>query len=226
MSDPFAAAQVAPSTPDAFQANVDSDDPFATSSDYAGGDFTPSPGLENLKGRTVIMIPRKFDPNAKDPNDPNGQKTRELYTVDLVVLNGGELRYYYNQKADPSATPPREAAVLEYVVEDVSPDKPFTVSGFWVPQGAVIGKLKKAHKEGRPFLGVPAMVPVKADRERGVTPAQVEKTVADWVARGRQGNRPRYSWVLDDGPTSNMDRAAAVKWWAANREHIPAITPA
>lgn len=223
MSDPFAAAQVAPeSRPDAFTGNVDTDDPFATSSDYRGGDFTPSAPLESLKGRTVVMIPRKLDPNAADPNNPG--KTRELYTVDLTVLTGGRLAYFYKQKADPEANPPREEAMLEHVVEDVSPDNPFTIKGYWVPQGAVIGKLKKAHAEGRPFLGTVAMVPTKADKDRGVTAAQVQKSVEDWIGRGRVGARPRYTWVLEDPDPAG--RAAAVAWWKANRESIPAITTA
>ena len=226
-TDPFAAAQVgatatAPATngADPFTAAGDMDDPFATSSDYRGGDFTPSAPIENLQGRLVVMIPRKLDPNAPDPNNPG--KTREQYTVDLTVLTGGRLAYWYKQKADAERGIPEE--MKEYVVEDVSPANPFTILGYWVPQGAIIGKLKQAHANGRPYLGVPAMIPVKADRDKGKTAAQVRAEVAAWIERGRQGARPRYTWVLED-PTPEQ-RAAAVQWWSANKANIPSITPA
>lgn len=222
-TDPFASAQVtttASTAPagDAFTAPADMDDPFATSSDYRGGDYTPSPTLEALQGRLVVMIPRVLDPNAKDPNNPGD--TREQYTVDLTVLDGGRLTYFYNVKGDPEKGTQDETK--EWVVEDISGDKPFTVTGYWVPQGGVIGKLKKAHKDGRPYLGVPGMVPTKADRDRGVTAAQVRQNVAAWVARNRQGARPRYTWTLEDPDTTQ--RGIAVAWWKANRESIAPIT--
>lgn len=227
MSDPFAAAQVSPATAgDPFTSAHNMDDPFATSSDFKGGDFTPSPTLEVLKGRVVVMIPRSLDANAKDPNDPSGQKTREVYTVDLTVLDGGELRYHYNKRGNPEATraEDREDQVLEYVVDDVSADKPFTVARFWVPQAGVIGKLKQAHANGRPYLGVPAIVPVKADRDKGKTTEQVVREVESWIQRGRVGNRPRYSWTLAD-PTPEQ-RAAALAWWKREAANIAPITPA
>jgi hypothetical protein len=223
MSDPFAAAQVGTATqsrPDAFTSNVDTDDPFAKSSDYRGGDYTPAAPLEVLKGRTVVMIPRKLDPNATDPNNPG--ETREQYTVDLTVLDGGRLTYFYKVKADPEKGTPER--MEEMVVEDISPATPFSITGYWVPQGAIIGKLKKAHAEGRPYLGVVAMVPVKADRDKGKTAAQVTAEFEAWVARQRQGARPRYTWVLEDPTPAGHE--AAVNWWKANRETIPAITTA
>lgn len=222
-TDPFAAAQVgatATAPADPFTAPVDMDDPFATSSDYRTGDFTPSAPLESLKGRLVVMVPRSLDPNAADPNNPG--KTREQYTVDLYVLNGGRLSFWYKVKADAERGTPEE--MKEYVVDNVSPTEPFVVLNYWVPQGAIIGKLKKAHANGRPFLGTVAMIPVKADRDKGKTAAQVEAEVAAWIERNRVGARPRYTWVLND-PTPE-ERAAAIGWWGANRDNIPAITPA
>lgn len=226
MSDPFAAAQVSPAAPasDPFTGAHDMDDPFATSSDFRGGDFTPSPTLEVLKGRVVVMIPRSFNPSAKDPNDPTGQKTRELYTVDLAVLDGGKLAYTYKRKGNPEATDPkdREDTYPEFSV-DVTPDSPFVVKGFWVPQGGVIGKLKQAHANGRPYLGVPAIVPVKADRDKGKTAADVQRDLDNWVARGRTGPRPLFSWVLAD-PTE-AQRQIARDWWKREAANIAPIVP-
>jgi hypothetical protein len=239
MSDPFAeanlngaasngtstATQERPANGDPFVDPADLDDPFATRSDLRT-DFTPSPSLEALQGRLVVMIPRSLDPNAKDPNDPSGEKTREVYTVDLTVLTGGELKFFYNQKGNPEAQDPadRQDKLVEFVVPDVSVENPFSVEGFWVPQGGVIGALKKVHKAGRPYLGVPTMVPVKADREKGITAAMVQANFAQWEAAGRKTNRPKYTWTLAD--PSPAERPLAIKWWAANRGSIKAITPA
>lgn len=230
-ADPFAAVQVpaaaaaASAAParDAFTPATDSADPFAVSSDFRG-DFIPSPGIESLAGRLVVMIPRKLDPNAPDPNNPG--QTREVYTVDLTVLDGGKLEYIYKEKADPeSADPARRMDQLKtWTVEEVSPASPFQIPGYWVPQGGLIGRLKKAHASAAPFLGVPAMVPTKAQRDKGVTAAQVRQEYAQWVQMGRQTARPKYTWAMDD-PTS-AQRAVAVAWWSTARATIPAITPA
>lgn len=235
MTDPFAQAQVsgtatttAPSNgtapADPFTGTADMADPFATSDTYRGGDFTPSPTLEALQGRMVAMFPRTLDPNAKDPNNPG--QTREQYTVDLYVLNGGRLSYFYTQKGNPEAqnAEDRQDQVKEYVVEDVSPTNAFHVASYWVPQGGVIGKLKKAHRDGVPFLGVPTMVPTKADRDKGKTNAQVKAEVDAWVARQRQGARPRYTWSLET-PTPDV-RQGAIQWWAAAKGEVEPINRA
>jgi hypothetical protein len=229
MSDPFAAANLngnadngtATATMDPTVDPATMDDPFGTGSEFRGGSFTPSPSLEALDGRLCVMIPRKFDPTAKDPNDPEGKKTRELYTVDLYVLTGGRLAYFYNEKPDQEAG--REGGLKEYVVEEVSPESPFSIQGFWVPQGGIIGTLKKIHAAGRPLLGCPDIVPTKPEREKGVTPAQARKAFEAWDAAGRKTQRPKYAWSMAD-PTGDQ-RAVAVKWWMANRSDLAPITP-
>lgn len=226
-SDPFAAVQVpaaqaAPATAgtpvtDPFTPAVDKDDPFATNSDFRG-DFTPSPTLEVLQGRLVVMIPRSLDPEAKDPNNPG--KTREVFTVDLTVLDGGPLEYTFKRKADPEKGTPETWE--KYDAGNVTPDSPFTVEGFWVPQGVLIGKLKKAHASGAPFLGVVSMGPTKDQRDRGVTAAQVREAYASWVAAGKPGNSPKFAWSLEDPDATR--RAAAVAWWGRVRSTIKPIT--
>lgn len=228
MSDPFASVQVPSANgatatlprkdSDPFTSSHDMDDPFATSSDLrGGGDFVPSPGLEILDGRLLVMIPRTLQKDAKDPNDPTGQKTREVYTVDLTVLDGGHLSYPYKVKGDPEKGTQDEWKQWEA-------DCPFTVKGYWVPQGALIGKLKSAHADGRPYLGVLSMGPTKNQRDRGVTAAQVQADYQGWIQRGKVGNRPMYSWRLTD--PSAEQRAAALQWWKANKDQIAPITPA
>ena len=221
-SDPFAAVQVPGATKsgqDPFTPATEVDDPFVKSSDLRG-DFIPSPTIETLAGRLVVMIPRKLDPAAKDPNNPG--ETREVYTVDLTVLDGGPLTYDYKSKGDPEKGTPDEWKTWD--AGNVTPENPFTIEGYWVPQGGLIGRLKKAHQAGAPFLGVPAMIPTKPQRDKGVTSAQVRTEYAQWVERGKPGARPKYSWALDD-PTPEQ-RAAAVAWWGRVRGTIAPITPA
>lgn len=222
-ADPFADVQV-PSArlastpkaaPDPFTAATDTDDPFATSSDFRG-EFTPSPPIESLAGRLLVMIPRKFDPSAKDPFDPDGVKTRELYTVDLTVLTGGTLEFQYKSKGDPergTADEWKTVTITEF---------PHTIAGFWVPQGGLIGKLKQSHDKGVPFLGVLEMGPQKTQRDKGVTAAQVQADYASWVRRGKPGNAPKFAWSMPD--PSPAQRQIAVAWWVANKAGIPPIT--
>lgn len=227
--DPFAAQSVpsgpAVSTedsrpaPDAFSAAADQDDPFATKDDYQG-DYDPSPNMEALEGRLVVMIPRSFDPAAKDPN--NQDEKREVYTVDLTVLTGGSLKFYYNKKGNPDKGIPD--ALAEFDAGDITPDSPVTWTGTWVPQKTLLGKLKKAHRDGRPYLGVVTMIPVKADRDKGVTNAQVRQAFANWEATGRKSNRPRYTWSMETPDAAT--RVHAVNWWKANRSKIAPINTA
>jgi hypothetical protein len=227
--DPFAAQSVqtgpAVSTeatspaPDAFSAAADMDDPFATKDDYRG-DFKPSPNMEALEGRLVVMIPRAYDPAAKDPNNPGD--TRELYTVDLTVLTGGSLKFFYTEKGDPERG--TQDKLTEYDAGNITPDAPATWDGYWVPQKTLLGKLKASHRDGRPYLGVVTMIPVKADRDKGVTNAQVREAFAQWEATGRRSNRPRYTWSMEAPDAAT--RAHAVAWWKNNRDRIAPINTA
>lgn len=230
--DPFAAAQVAGSAgtaekqsvidargagitqaqQDPFVSAHDLEDPFATSSDFTGGDFTPSPPIETLRGRLLVMIPRVFDPKQPDPF--NDGEFRELYTVDLYVLDGGTLSFPFKRKGDPE-----KGTADEYLTHEA--ELPFEVKRFWVPQGNLIGKLKKTHAKGAPLLGVLDLVPQKAGRDKGVTAAQIRAEYDAWVGRNRVGTGPRIAWALDD--PSGERRKVAVDWWAANKTGIEAI---
>lgn len=231
--DPFAAAQIkiSKSTPasgsastapaggaDPFTGAADMSDPFAVSSDFRGS-FSPSPTMDALAGRLLVMIPRSFDPTAKDPLNEGG--IREQYTVDLTVLTGGRMSWYYTQKGDPERG--TEDEVKEFVVDDVSAENPYTNTGHWVPQGGIIGKLKKSHREGRPLLGLVARGPQRPDRDRGVTAAQIQKQYDEWVKRGRQGQAPKFAWNMVD-PTPEQ-RAIAIAWWRETGSKLEPINP-
>lgn len=230
-NDPFAAASVsgqqttppatstAPAGPDAFSAATDQDDPFLTKDDLRG-DFKPSPNMEALAGRLCVMLPRSFDPAAKDPNNPG--ETREVYTVDLTVLTGGPMTFYYTEKGDPERGTIDK--LVEYDAGDITPDSPAGWSGYWVPQKTLLGKLKASHQKGAPYLGVVTMIPVKADRDKGVTNAQVQESFRQWEATGRKSNRPRYTWSMET--PDSVVRQYAINWWMANRATIAPINTA
>lgn len=229
--DPFAAAQVsaskstAPAEADPFVSAHDTDDPFAVSSDFKGGDFTPSPPIELLRGRLLALFPREFDPKAKNPFYEPGKDTpefRELYTVDLYVLDGGPFVFPYKSKGDPEKGTQDE--YKDYDAGDITPASAFGIKRFWVPQGNLISKIKHSHRKGAPLLGVLDLFPQKAGRDRGVTAAQIRTEYDAWVKRGKVGSKPQIAWALDD-PNPER-RAAAIGWWAANKADIAAINTA
>lgn len=228
MTDPFAAVQVRqPSAPnghagpqtDPFTNANQVDDPFAVSSDLKGGAYTPTPPMEVLHGRLVVMIPRSFDPAAKDPRDES--KTRELYTVDLTVFTGGEMKWLRTIRGDRSKGEMDRKEL--FTVENVSPENPFTVNGAWVSQGNIVGKLKACHEGGNPYLGVVDMGPTASQRKAGKTAADIKADFKQWVDLGKLGDKPTFAWMVVD-PTPEQ-RAIAVAWWGRVRSTIAPIVP-
>lgn len=234
VSDPFAEVQVSGAAPvrtapastsvqgaDPFSSAVEMDDPFATSADLRGS-YTPSPSLEALTGRLAVMIPRSFDPEAPNPLKPG--ETREVYTVDLYVLTGGPLSYVTKRKGDPEASDSalRADRYETFDAGSATPNSPLVFKGYWVPQGAIVGALKKTHGRGAPYLGVVGMGPTKTQRDKGVTAAQVRAEHSQWIALGKPGEGPKFAWTLDV-PTPEQ-RETAVAWWSAARGTIDPIT--
>lgn len=205
---------------DPFTATADMDDPFATSEDYRGGDFTPSPPIELLRGRLLAYFPRKFEAEANDPF--NEGKKRELYTADIYVLDGGDLKFPYKVKGDPEKG--TEDEWKEWDGGTPSPAAPFVMKQSWVPQGNIIAKLKKAHADGVPMLGVLDFIPQKAARDKGVTAAQIRKEYDAWVKRGKTGGDVKIAWALDVPDPER--RKLAVEFWAAHKAEIEPINRA
>lgn len=209
--DPVQTAPVVPTASatapaDPYVPVSDMDDPFLTREDVKT-DFRPSPNMEALRGRLCVMIPRSLDPAAKDPNNPG--ETRELYTVDLAVLDGGPLKFFYKEKGDPERG--TQDQLVEYDAGNIGPGNSQLWAGYWVPQRTLLGALKVSHRAGRPYLGIVTMIPVRADRDKGMTNAQVEAAFNAWEATGRRSNRPRYTWSMEMPDAAG--RAAAVTWW-------------
>lgn len=211
-----AAAQSAPaaSAPETNPLPFNRDNPFAKPSDFKGGAFTPTPPMESLVGRTCVYIPRTFDPSAKDPH--NEGQTRKQWTVDLYVVTGGELRFWYEKKGNPNAVPPTKAEQVEQVWENCTPETPYTVERMWVSQAAIVTKLTAASNARQFLIGSPIMGAQRSQIEKGQTDASVREAYAQWVARGKNGTAPKFLWLLADVE----DMAPVMAWYDAHKDTL------
>lgn len=192
-------------------AEPNADDPFATPEDVkSGGAFTPVPSLSNLEGRLVAMIPRKFEDDAPIPEDyrqKDGPTVRDRYTVDMYVLNGGELRYTYLAKVEGKS----EREEREHVIP--AEELPATFTRVWRVEQAMIGQLKKVDGSVRPvLLGVVRRGPQAKDRNEGKTFSDVAAAYAKWAANPTKSKEPRFSWQIDV-EISKEERSLALEWW-------------
>lgn len=198
---------------DPFAVGTDEDDPFANADDarQGAGVFTPRPALEDLEGRLIVMVPRGLDREAKTPQtwvDKGAPPTREQYTVDLVVLDGGPLTYQYKDKVVEGNTTRVEEK--EYTVDTL----PFMWKGVWRTEGSIIGQLKKVDGTSKPMLlGVLRKGPQADDRKAGKTWQDIADAYAVW-RRNPRGNPPKFSWFVD---VDSADRTLALEWWNAAR---------
>lgn len=210
---------VMPADPFATEANAD--DPFATAEDTKGGSgtFTPTPFFDSLAGRLIALIPRSFDaeaPKRADRVEAGGATTEERYTVDMAVLDGGDLTYWYNKRVEGS----EERVATEMTIP--AADLPMLYTGVWRTEGNVIGRLKKIDGKTRPILlGVVRRVPRAKAKAKGVTIEAVETAYAAWEARDKKGPRPEFSWdvvpAASGSPEADAHRALAGAWYAQAR---------
>jgi hypothetical protein len=204
--DPFATA-----------ATVDDGDPFATSEDVkSGGVFIPRPPVDLLAERLIVMVPRKFDPEAKVSDylrrEYNLPEFREEWTIDLIVLDGGKLEYPYRSKVQGTEDEYEEKTMI---VDEF----PFTVPNFKVSWANIIGSLNKLAKSPRPFgLGRIRAGYSAADMRKGKTFEGFAAELAAWEEKVTKspktaGDRPKAKWhfVLDESPEAV---AKARSWWA------------
>jgi hypothetical protein len=184
-----------------------------------GGSFTPTPPMEFLVGRTLVYIPRTFDPAAKNPFATDASNmTRPQWTADMYVIDGGELRFFYDQKADANAIPPRQAATVEQVHENCTPQTPYVVTNSWVSQAAFVPKLTKVSDRRQFLVCTPVRGAQKSQRDAGMTDESVRQAHSAWVARNKQGNEPRFVWLPADVAPDAM--ASVMAWWEAHKDSI------
>lgn len=207
MDDPFAAPS-----------GVDEDfDPFATADDVKAGSgiFVPRPPIDELRDRLVVLVPRKFEEEAKVSDylrqTYNLPEVREEWTIDLIVLDGGKLEYTYRSKVQGTENDYEEKTmtVTEF---------PFEVPNFKVSWSNIIGKLNKLADSPRPFgLGRIRAGYSAAEMRKGKTFADFRQEEDAWVTAAttdplKAGARPKAKWhfELDESPEA---RKLAVAWW-------------
>ncbi len=209
-----------------------SDDPFATTSEYkgTGGQWDPRVPFDEIEGRLIVMKPVSFDEKANKPEafrQGPDDTTREEYRVELWVLDGPAFDFTYNAQ-DPN-NPTEKIEKTQHVdpsagteVGDVKvPGARFRSRS--IPQGQLIGALKGVDKDGRLLIGVMSRMPTVPDARKGVTPEDIKTDRAKWLAGGAKGNtKYRSTWSLDDRAhvlTPDL-RAIAGAWWAQYRKTV------
>lgn len=196
LDDPFAGA------------DIDTDDPFATSADLKRG-FTPRPTLEDIEGRLVILVPRSVE-DVKVPERfaKEANEMREQYTADLVVLSGGTLSFTYVDRSDKEE---REVTVTQ--------ELPHLWTNVYVPQQSLIGQLKAAHKSPRPMiLGVLRRGPQAPDKRAGKTFEDIESAFEKWL-KNPKGAAPKFSWQIDPDIVTPEQKNIAMSWYRNAREN-------
>ena len=178
------------------------------------GPFIPRPYLSDLVGRLVTMVPRVVEKveKRKDRQEAGKDNTEERYTVDMAVLDGGDLTFFYASKVEGKED---EFEQKEHTVP--AEEIPFTWLGVYRTEGNVIGQLKKIDGTARPvLLGRVRRGPQAPERRKGVTADQVEKAWADYEALLRAGRvnavKPKFSWVVDVDVVTDADRLLARQW--------------
>lgn len=190
-------------------------DPFATSSDVkSNGVFVPRPPIESLAERLIVMVPRSFDAEAKVSEYLQAKgfpETREEWTIDLIVLDGGELSFEYRAKKENTEDEyePKTMTVTEF---------PFEVPNFKVSWANMIGTLNKLSASPRPFgLGRIRAGYSAKDMRKGKTFEMFAAEMSEWEEKVRKnprtaGERPKPKWhfVMDESPQA---LALARAWW-------------
>jgi hypothetical protein len=198
---------------DPFAQHTDEDDPFADAdtAKAGGGSFTPRPVLEDLEGRLLAMVPRELDKESPTPQvyvDKGASPTREQFTVDMVLLDGGPLTFTYKEKVTKGNTTTVEDK--EFTVEEL----PFTWTNAWRNESAIVGQLKKVFGTPKPILlGRLVKGPQAKDRKAGATIADVAAAFETWRKNPR-GAVPAFSWQIDTEITP-ADQLLAREWWAS-----------
>jgi hypothetical protein len=218
---------------------VDLSNPWVTSTDVptGGGDWDPRVPFEEIVGRTVAMIVREYDPQAKNPfyktTETPDKMFREEIRVDMAIVDGDPFSYEIT-KNDPNDS---NKKIYQTITID---SVPYVARRQSVAQGQLIGKLKgvvglprfNAPKTiftdtPRLYVGVVSYAPFAGDARNGKTIEHVTAEMNEWVARGRKGTEPDRTFVLDDrkhvidftardaaGNPSDPRVIALNAWWA------------
>lgn len=159
-----------------------------------GGEKRFFPKIDQLFGRLVIMRPVKIEMSPKNPDYANfpGEE-EEKATIDLVVLDGPALINSLTNEEEPL---------------------PSVYEGMWVNQQSLVGQLKGGLRKGQPILGRMYRFAQKKVIEQYPTRQSIEEGLAAWVARGGTGQKPPFTWKLEQYTTDELE--TAMKWLEAN----------
>lgn len=198
------------------------DTPFLTSSEVnTGGDFGPRVPFEDIIGRLVVMVPQAF--TEKAPKMEQFRKSADdLYQaiadVDLFVLDGGPFTYEYAVPAEGSTDPNAK----EYKTHEVT-ELPYGEKMRRIFNGGLAWTVKRAMDQRGILLGVMSYGPQnKKAAQAGATIDSVSAAMQQWIARGRKGDSPKFTYVLDDRPhmLTPERRAVAGDWWSEYRKTL------
>lgn len=192
-----------------------------------GGGVTWDPRVpfDYLEHRMVVMVPVSLNPESADPF--NKGKTREEWRVNIIVLDGEQFEFTYNERAKNASGDFIKRADGSYEMKESTfavTDFPATFREQSVAQGQLVKALKAVNEEGAFLYGVMRRVPVVADARAGATIESLAAKLEAWrqlIASGKPaGDRPRHTWNLDDRPEAltqeRMDLAAA--WWEQEKQ--------
>lgn len=205
--DPFAATN-----------ESDVDDPFASADDAKSnaGPFVPWPNVADLQGRLLVLVPRKYEEEAKVSqylqDTHNIPPTRNEWTTDLIVLKGPlpwKYKYMARDEQDKEKYTEKEHTVESY---------PFYVPNWKVVWGNVIGALNAVTQTPRPMaLGyLKAGYPI-GEMRKGKTFDQFASELEAFYAspKGKKQPKPVWHFVVSEDAG---DRKLAQDWWKTARE--------
>lgn len=189
-------------------------DPFATADEAQShsGPFIPWPKIDDIQGRLIVLVPRKFDAEAKVSEYAQRtfgmNPTQEEWRTDLIVLDGGRLEYAYRAKVEGKEDEYRDAT---HVFDTL----PALIPNWRVTTGNIIGVLNRVSESPKPFaLGRIRAGYTAREMRAGRTFAEFADELDAFYQNPRKGKQPKPVWhlvVSDDAG----DRAIALAWWKA-----------
>lgn len=202
--------------------NFGLDNPFLTNSDVnTGGEIGPRVPWEDIVGRLVVMIPQSF--TEKSIKAERFRKSADdLYQpvadVDLFVLGGEPFSFEYKVPAGNPADP----NAVKYETHNVT-ELPYVELKRRIFSGSLAWTVKRTMDQRGLLWGIFAYGPQNATaRKSGQTVDTVSAAMEQWISRGRKGDSPKFTYVLDDRAHVFTDahKAIAGAWWSEYRKTL------
>ena len=101
------------------------------------------------------------------------------------------------------------------VIDQSNPAVSETIKDMYLSQGALIGQLKNLVETRGMLLGVLRKHRSKLTPDGFNTPDEIDKMLRDWVTGGARGNKPSFSWKLQDFTPAQKEQAMA--WYRSKQ---------